>query len=586
MCGLFGVVSYDKAVAVDEYRARAARDVLTHRGPNQAGEWVTPSKYVGHRRLSIMDLSDAGRQPMVNTAGKVVISVNGEIYNYRILRDELRGHGKVFRSNSDSEVILHGYDVWGIDTLLDKIDGMYAISILDNESGLLYLARDRAGIKPLYYSQLNDQLAWASELKSIVEYYGKSTLIPDGEALYDFLTYRYIPSPKSAYKDVFKLPPAHYAKIDLTLRRVTVRRYWVLSTEVRDIDDDTAGQLIRRTMSKSVSEHLMSDVPVGFFLSGGLDSSIVTSQARELDFEAYTYCIGFGVEGFDETHYAEHMAGYLDTEHSTRIIEPKLDIPFVQWLQDLFDEPFGDNSALPTWYVSAQAAERSVVVLTGDGGDELFGGYNWYSDVHSTLAWRSILVRIPESIAMLGFRKAKAIANLAAACKSDVPELSIYNSRYFSSLHIRARERWREVLQVDRDYDDMWFFRQHWKPELGPRRSYQYLDFHTFLPECVLTKVDRATMAHSIEARVPFLSRTMIELAFSLPESFLYKGGELKGGLKHSFRDMLPDLILKRGKKGFSLPWNAWRKELIGDIGTLQEAALQSFLATHERLGS
>ena len=577
MCGLFGVIAFDQQVSIDIQKARSARDTLIHRGPNQAGEWVDKSKYIGHRRLSILDLSEAGRQPMASADNKVVISVNGEIYNFQPLRKELEERGECFRSKSDSEVILHGYRAWGIEALLDKIDGMYALAILDNEHGLLYLARDRVGIKPLYYSRLNDELAWASELKAIVAYYGKESLARDHEALYDFLTYRYIPAPKSAYKDVYKLPPAHYLRLDLGSGEVLTKRYWGLSTDTRTIDDDNAAQEVRSAMATAVSEHLVSDVPVGFFLSGGLDSSIVTAQARQLKYPAYTYSIGFGVVGFDETDYAEHVAEYLGTEHSTTIIDPYLEIPFVEWLEQIFDEPFGDNSALPTWYVASRSAERAVVVLTGDGGDELFGGYNWYSGFESTLAWSRWLKYIPESVSLLSTRKAKSLSNLVVASKTNMPELALHNSRNLSPLHIRLREGWRHLLQIDDDYDDMWFFKKFWRPGLGARKSYQYLDFHTFLPECVLTKVDRTTMAHSIEARVPFLSRDVVELAFSLPESFIYKNGQLKGGLKYAYRDLLPQSILNRGKKGFSLPWHKWGNILIhGD--TLQEASLESFL--------
>jgi len=577
MCGLFGVINFDRQVSIDIQKARLARDTLIHRGPNQAGEWVDKSKYIGHRRLSILDLSEAGRQPMASADNKVVIAVNGEIYNFQPLRKELEERGECFLSKSDSEVILHGYRAWGIEALLDKIDGMYALAILDNEHGLLYLARDRVGIKPLYYSRLNDELAWASELKAIVAYYGKENLARDHEALYDFLTYRYIPAPKSAYKDIYKLPPAHYLRLDLASGEVLAKRYWELFTNTRTIDDDNAAQEVRSTMATAVSEHLVSDVPVGFFLSGGLDSSIVTAQARQLKYPAHTYSIGFGVVGFDETDYAEHVAEYLGTEHSTTIIDPYLEIPFVEWLEQIFDEPFGDNSALPTWYVASRSAENAVVVLTGDGGDELFGGYNWYSGVESTLYWNRWFKYIPESVALLGTRKAKSLSNLVVASKSSMPELAVHNSRNLSRLHIRLREGWRHVLQIDDDYDDMWFFKKFWRPGLGARKSYQYLDFHTFLPECVLTKVDRTTMAHSLEARVPFLSRRVVELAFSLPETFIYKNGELKGGLKYAYRDMLPQLILNRGKKGFSLPWHKWRKILI-DGDTLQEASLESFL--------
>lgn len=576
MCGLFGFVAEAGQVASHLQSARAARDTLVHRGPDQSGEWHDDRVYVGHRRLSILDTSEAGRQPMVSADGAVVISVNGEIYNFKALRADLEAAGAVFHSGSDSEVVLHGYRRWGIDALLEKIDGMYAFSIYDAGKGVVYLARDRVGIKPLYYSRLGDTLGWASELKALVAFHGADALALDKTALYDFLTYRYIPSPKSCYTSIHKLPPAHVLQLDLASGRLQVRRYWELPFADDPIDEDDAVAELRDLLSQSVAEQMVADVPVGFFLSGGIDSSAVTAHARALGHDANTFCIGFGDKDVDETPFAELVAAHLGTHHTTEIITPALDLSFPEWLLRLYDEPFADNSALPTWYVARTARRAATVVLTGDGGDELFGGYRWYGTMPHVQRAHWLLRLIPRDLSrripQQTVRKA-----LAATC-GEPDLLAIMNTLYMSPAPAEVRARYRADLGIASDYPDMWFFHQHWKPDQLPlRKALQYVDFHTFLPDDVLTKVDRATMAHSLEARVPFLSKALIEFAFRLPEAFLYRGNALKGGLKSSCGALLPDAIQRRRKQGFSVPWKQWHAQL-GSQKSLVVSTLDSFI--------
>lgn len=575
MCGLFGFVAGDGGVAARLETARAARDSLVHRGPDQAGEWHDARVYVGHRRLSIIDISDAGRQPMVSDDGKVVISVNGEIYNFRTLRAELEAAGAVFRSGSDSEVLLHGYRHWGIDKLLEKIDGMYAFNVYDAARGLLYLVRDRVGIKPLYYGQLGGVLSWASELKAIVAFHGRNTLTPDNTALYDFLTYRYVPSPKSCYRGIAKLPPAHMLCFDVAKGRLDVRRYWELPFASEPVDGQRTSEELAHLLAQSVSEQMVADVPVGFFLSGGVDSSIMTALAARQGHAVNTFSIGFGVENFDETPYAELVANHVGARHQTDIITPDLGQPFPDWLLKLYDEPFADTSALPTWYVARHARKAATVVLTGDGGDELFGGYRWYDEMprHERFSW--LLQRLPRIVAR-NFPIGR-MRRVMKAMSGEPDVLARMNTLFFTPSSVEMRARARSDLGIPADYHDMWFFHKHWRPQDMPlRKAMQYLDFHTFLPDDCLTKVDRATMAHSLEARVPFLSRALTEFAFRLPETFLYRDGRLKGGLKHACNDLLPAAIHERGKKGFSLPWGKWHRQL-GSDRQLTESVLQSF---------
>jgi asparagine synthase (glutamine-hydrolysing) len=576
LCGLFGFVAEAGQVGSNLETARTARDTLTHRGPDQSGEWHDARVYVGHRRLSIIDTSEAGRQPMVSTDGAIVISVNGEIYNFQALRADLEAAGAVFHSGSDSEVVLHGYRQWGIEALLDKIDGMYAFSVYDAPKGLLYLARDRIGIKPLYYGQVGGMVSWASELKALVAFHGKNSLPLDKTALYDFLTYRYIPSPKSCYTNIRKLPPGHLLRLDLASGQLDVRRYWELPFGEDPIDEGEAAEQLHHLLSQSVAEQMVADVPVGFFLSGGIDSSAVTAHARALGHEANTFCIGFGDKAFDETPYAELVASHLGTRHQTDIITPKLDVSFPEWLLSLYDEPFADNSALPTWYVAQSARRAATVVLTGDGGDELFGGYRWYRTMPLVQRAQWLLSRIPKSTAQ---RYSRGMVRKALTATCGEPDLlAIMNTLYMTPSSPQLRAHYRSTFGIPSDYADMWFFHQYWKPDQMPlRKALQYVDFHTFLPDDVLTKVDRATMAHSLEARVPFLSRALAEFAFRLPEKFLYRGNRLKGGLKMSCGDMLPGAIHKRPKKGFSLPWARWHQEL-GSEKSLVASVLNTFV--------
>lgn len=558
MCGLFGFSSAQK---IEPYlaKARQARDTLFHRGPDQAGEWYNDHTYLGHRRLSILDLSEAGRQPMVSENGQVAITVNGEIYNFQPLRKELETLGATFQSTSDSEVVLHGYRLWGIDTLLEKIDGMYAIVIYDNAVQKIYIARDRTGIKPLYYGTLNGLFCWGSELKTLVSFYNANNLTLDNTALYDFLTYRYIPAPKSCYNEIRKLPPAHLLTFGVADASIDIKRYWNLPVSDTPIADDEAAKQLNDLLAESVSEQMVADVPVGFFLSGGIDSSLTVAHARKLGLDAHTYSIGFGVSGFDETPYAEKVAAHLNTIHQTKIITAQLEKPFADWLLGLYDEPFADNSALPTWYVSQFAREKATVVLTGDGGDELFGGYKWYLAAPRLECMRRLLRFIPKKV--WRFAPAKA-AKLLTALSAEKDIFSVVNNLYLTKVTADMRRKYRKLLGIADNYDDVWFFRQHWRPELPLRKALQYLDFHTFMPEDVLTKVDRATMAHSLEARVPFLSRKLVEFAFQLPEQFLYKNDQLKGGLKLASENLLPVDILTRPKQGFSVPIKHWQSSL------------------------
>ena len=582
MCGLFGYANthlklLDPAL-VD--KCRNALNTLYHRGPDDMGEVVRDNVYHGHRRLAIMDLSPSGRQPMQTPDEDVYISVNGEIYNHIDLRTALGA--QKFQSHSDSEVVLHGYHAWGVENLAQKLEGMYAIVIHDTREQKIFLIRDRVGVKPMHYYHKNGTFCWASELKAIAQMMAGS-LEEDLTALYDYLTYRYIPSPKTFYKKVKKLEPAHILSFDLNNGDIKTQRYWSLECrETRDTDDKIRDTLIEK-LRQSIDSQLMSDVPLGFFLSGGMDSSILVSLAAEQrkDQALNSFSIGYDVDTHDETRYAKIVADKFQTNHFEKKLNPGDGQGLESLMADWFDEPFADTSALSTYHVSKFAREHVTVALSGDGGDELFGGYRWYNRypafrlAQSPFRWMGRRgLRLGSAARSKGWIK-KVMSRLDLISHNQ--PLELYAALLGGVIGPKKR-RYRKLLGIESGYDEMWHFRRYWYPDLGPKKSLQYLDFHTFLPDDILTKVDRVSMAVSLEARVPFLDTSVIEYAFSLPEDFIYKGGRLKGGLKHNFQDHLPAEILSRGKKGFSLPIHKWYADDLSNFGTIEEVLLRHYV--------
>ena len=581
MCGLFGIANFKagELASTELEHARIACNELSHRGPDQYGEHVHGNVYMGHRRLSILDLSERGRQPMVSEDGSVAVTVNGEIYNFRALRRELGDEH--FRSSSDSEVILHGYRAWGIEKLLSRIEGMFAFTVLDCRSAQIYLARDHAGIKPLYYGNVDGYLFWASELKAVRRFFGSDRLPMDKTALYDFLTYRYVPAPKTQYRNCHKVEPGCYVTVDLTKGHFSERRYWQLPTEEIAISADEAGERIRATLGSSVEEQLVSDVPLGFFLSGGIDSSVVVAEAAGRHGNLSSFSIGYDVAAHDETEYADVVANHFQTHHAKRVLTADHTDDLMARMENWYDEPFADTSALPTWHVSSLAREHVSVVLTGDGADELFGGYRWYERYARFRTLQSLLMPgvKPGPRTKLAARHSGLARKLASRIDllSRCDPLELY-ATLMTGYIAPEKQHFRSILGIEDDYDDMWHFRRHYHPELPLRKRMQYLDFHTYLPDDILTKVDRVTMAVSLEARVPFLSRSMMEFAFSLPQKVLYHQGQLKGALKHAYRDVLPQQILNRGKKGFSIPLHQWDSSTGGNPLLVQDRIATRYL--------
>ncbi|RLA84384.1 MAG: asparagine synthase (glutamine-hydrolyzing) [Epsilonproteobacteria bacterium] len=572
MCGIFGFTNFKKQ---DLEQARKSLHTLEHRGPDQWNDFYNEDIYMGHQRLSILDLSEHGKQPMISEDKNIIITVNGEVYNFLELKEELKVKYN-FKSTSDSEVILYGYIEWGIDKLLKKIDGMYAISIYDKKDDLLYLARDRVGIKPLYYGNINNQLSWASELKAIQELYNENILEYDYTAFYDFLTYLYIPTPKTMYNNIYKLEPAHYLKINTKTNEYIKIQYWQLEINYCDDDIDTAKKKVYNLVKSSINEQMVADVPVGFFLSGGMDSSTVVALASQEHYDINTFSIGFTDKNHDETYFAEMLANRYKTKHTKKILDEKTTTNMFKNIRKWYDEPFGDTSCFPTFMVSELAKSKSTVVLTGDGGDELFGGYNWYKSFEKLSRYY---------IHFLGFVKPwlkpfKKYNNILGKISRGIEIVFLLNdleryAKLMGGMLKNEKEEYKRLWNIDNDYDDYWYYRKFYKKDLDIYTRLQYLDFHTYLHDDILTKVDRVSMDVSLECRVPFLKKELIEYSFSLKKEVRIYNNELKGIMKESFKDILPIEIIERDKKGFSIPLKSWSSLL--NNKKKQEKILEEF---------
>ena len=551
MCGFAGGTdsSWDYAAALLSIR---------HRGPDDSQLRIGDPVSVGFRRLSIIDLDQSAGQPMFAEDGQTWIVFNGEIYGFRRIRRELQKLGRNFRTQSDTEVVLHAYLEWG-DDFVRNIDGMFAIAIWDANRRKLKLYRDRPGIKPLYYFYDGKRFAFASELKALQQALHGDDLVIDESALYDFLSYRYIPAPKTMYRNCFKLPPAHSLIYDADTGTLsTPRPFWSVPVpqETRDISADEAAEELRSLIDSSVSDQMIADVPLGFFLSGGVDSSVVVAAASGLGASVGTFSIGFDSDAASETPYAREVANLFATDHHERILSREDAEDLLPRMKEWFDEPFADESALPTYLVSKVARENVTVVLTGDGGDEVFGGYRTYprfARYDRLPSWPPAMEKLTYGMRRRLSRRSTVarVTTLLEWAMSSGPRLW---GKIMGGMPEQAKLQYRQQFGLADDYDDWWHFREHWRDDVPLRTRLQLVDFHTFMPGLVLAKVDRTSMSVSLEARVPLLDQKIIEFAFSLPEHVRYHNDEAKGLLRHAYRDILPDSILDRRKKGFGIP--------------------------------
>jgi asparagine synthase (glutamine-hydrolysing) len=558
MCGFVGTFDFGGASTDRATVERMAR-ALSHRGPDGSGADRSGRVALGHRRLRVIDLSERADQPFWNERHDLAIVFNGEIYNFRELRTELERTGSRFRTSGDTEVVLELYDREG-ERVVEKLDGMFAFAVWDERKKRLFLARDRCGKKPLYFYQDGGRFLFASEVKAIHEHPSVS-LEPNLDDLYFYLTYGYFPSPRTAFANVCSLPPATWMFVNENGER-RAGRYWAPPHEVNGIRKlPEAVERLRPLARDAVRKRLVSDVPLGAFLSGGLDSTIVVGlMAEEMGRPVKTFSIGFeGAPEYDEVAYAEEVARRFGCDHTSFRVEP----PGPDLLETLvrhYDGPFGDSSAIPTYVVSRLARGRVTVVLNGDGGDELFCGY-------SRLAACAISERIPvplRRVAALGGRLLPAPKAHASSLRRVRQFLEVsarpFRERIQAWCSFFSPEDLERLLLPGKAFDAS----DYLEKVLGevedgsPLARALYLNYRTYLPEDLLVKMDRMTMAHGLEARSPFLDFRLTEFVGALPDSFKLSRFRTKVVLREAFRDLVPRSILERRKMGFGVPLGAW----------------------------
>ena len=564
MCGICGIVSSEGIGPGDRVALEGMCRTLRHRGPDDEGYYVDRWAALGMRRLSIIDLA-TGQQPVTNEEGKVWLVFNGEIYNYRELRQRFEREGHVFASQSDSEVIVHAYEAYG-ERCLQLLNGMFALAIWDTRRNRLFLARDRLGIKPLYYWHDPNHIVFGSELKALMVHPDVPRMV-DPVALDQFLTLEYVPSPRTIFTDVRKLLPGHYLIFEAG--HCQVEPYWDVPFQEMPNDEATCAEQLADLIGDAVRLQMVSDVPLGAFLSGGLDSSTVVASMSRLTHEPVrTFSIGFADATYNELPYARAVARYFGTRHTEATLQPDI-ADLAERLVEHLDEPLADFSIFPTYLVSELARHSVKVVLSGDGGDELFGGYDayvaqkydryyrWLPGPLRRRALPALMERIRPQPAKKGLiNKAKRFVEGA----SMSPSLQHARWMMFMSDADKAR-LYRPALQVSvngcsaSSLLEGYFQRVE---EVEPLARQQYVDLKTYLADDILTKVDRMSMAASIEARVPLLDHRIVEFALNLPPHMKLQGGQTKVILRRAMHGRLPEAILTKPKQGFSIPLKHW----------------------------
>ena len=541
-------------------------EVIRHRGPDDEGVHTEPGVGLGMRRLSIIDLS-TGHQPIHNEDQTVWVVFNGEIYNYRALRQELESAGHRFYTSSDTETIVHAYEQWG-EGAFARLRGMFGIALWDRRSRTLLLARDRAGIKPLHYVTREGRLYFASELKSLLAAGAVSRDI-DVHALDHYLSFLYAPRDRAIFKGVHKLPPGHVLRFQDG--KATVQHYWrIAEAEPFRGTDQEAAHALETVLADAVESHMVSDVPLGAFLSGGVDSSVVVGlMARASSRPVKTFSIGFDEPQFDELEHARRVATHFGTDHHEFVVRPD-GLGILDQLIAHFDEPFADSSAIPTWYVSEIARRHVTVVLSGDGGDELFGGYDRYLPHPRVAQFDSLPLPGKRRMAALvwpllphGMRGKNFLRHVARSEDGRyLDSIAFFQEDEKAALYSAGMQRALAGTSAEAA------LAQHFTrfATLPPHSRMMRFDFETYLPEDVLTKVDRMSMAHSIESRVPLLDNQVIDFAATLPSSLKIVNGRRKHVLKEAASRLLPADILDRKKQGFGVPLGVWFRGGLTDV--------------------
>jgi asparagine synthase (glutamine-hydrolysing) len=604
LCGLVGIFDFQGRASLDCDLVVRMGDRLRHRGPDGDGYLIEPGIALGHRRLAIIDPA-GGKQPIYNEDGSIAVVFNGCIYNFRDLKTKLQAAGHVFKTNCDTEVIVHAWEEWGVDCVT-HFRGMFAFALWDAGAESLFLARDRLGKKPLYYAELpTGRIIFGSELKALLVDPEISREI-DPYAVDDFFAYGYIPDPRTIYRSVAKLPPAH---VLLAQRGSHPRlsRYWDLAFVPRRRSEAEACEELIEHLNDAVLARLVSDVPLGAFLSGGVDSSAIVASMSLLSSEPVScFSVEFGVRGFDETVYARDVARQFDARHFVDKVDPA-DLQSLDDLISMYDEPFGDSSALPTSRVCAAARRHVTVALSGDGGDEQFAGYRRYKwHVGEERVRRLLPDALRERLfaTLAGLYPALGWAPRPLRAKHTFEELAqspadaFFHSIAVTSDPMRRRlfsERFARDLQ---GHDAKSLIRRHMAMANtdDPLAQALYTDMTTWLPGDILTKVDRASMANALEVRAPFLDHQFVEWAATLPAGFKLHAGTSKYILKRALQPLLPSEILYRPKQGFSMPLCQWfrgplrarlrraiRSPVLQDMGYFNGGELERLVDDHEQ---
>lgn len=578
MCGIAGLVDLGRQLDGNELAQQARRmaDALRHRGPDTGGQWTDPPAglALGFRRLSIIDLSQAGHQPMVSASGRYTIVFNGEVYNFTELRRELEVEGQRFRGRSDTEVILEGCARWGVEKTVRRLIGMFAIALWDREAQRLWLVRDRLGIKPLYFGLVGERFLFASELKALRAVDGWEPEI-DPDALAGFVRFNYVPTPRTIYRGVYKLPPGSL----LTYSPggdPDVERYWTMADVVQqprvDAPEDRVVDAAETLMRDAVRRRMVADVPLGALLSGGVDSTTVAALMQaESNVPIRTFTIGFEDAAYDEASDARAVAEHIGSKHTELYLSANRARDLIPDLPEWYDEPFADSSALPTRLVSQLARKDVTVALSGDGGDEVFFGYNRYvaaedawrrmrhmspwlrklfacaAGALSVGAWDRVARLVPSAgrPRMAGDKMHKLAAVLRQKGPDDIYRRLVSQWDDPGALLAGGREPIAEAWRVAGEI-----------PDFAERMA--FLDTVTYLPDDILTKVDRASMSVSLEVRVPLLDHRLVEFAWTLPKSMRLRGSTTKWLLRQVCYRHVPRELVDRPKMGFAVPLDAW----------------------------
>ena len=582
MCGIVGLLDPSRHRSVEEARhiVSTMAATMVPRGPDGDGTWsdATSTVAFGHRRLAILDLSPAGHQPMTSADGRFTVTYNGEVYNHRELRADLEREGATFRGHSDTEYLVEAFSRWGVPETLDRVDGMFAVVAWDQDRRVLTLARDRMGEKPLYYGRLGSgEVVFGSTLDAL-RVHPRFDRGIDREALTLFFRHKYVPAPHSIFEEIRKLRPGYWVEIDDAGRIGSPTAYWDLFSILasgRKFSGSAvdAADRLEDLLRTSVRRRLVADVPVGAFLSGGIDSSTIVAIAQAVSSQPVrTFTIGNESADFDEADDAALVARHLGTDHTSLVVTPSDALEVVGRLGAMYDEPFGDSSQIPTHLVSALARQHVTVALSGDGGDELFGGYNRY--VWAPAIWNR-LQRVPGAPRRVAARVGCAVPTAwwdAAARAVPAPRrprnlgnkitkvLDVADARSEAEVFHRIVSHWPDPGRLVRGGHEP--TTTHTDPASWPDGSFaeqmMAVDAVTYLPDDILAKVDRASMAVSLEARVPLLDRDIVEFAASLSPAFLIRDGRSKAPLRDVLARSVPDEMFQRPKAGFGVPLDSW----------------------------